>query len=290
VKSRLQRTEFTAVRGTDESSALAARYGTLLCEWRCAAGRVRLSNKPNDSPQIRGSLFVVTSVTESSARSDLIEALSQRGVADARTLAAMSRVDRARFLPSELAERAYEDTSLPIGRDQTISQPTVVAMMTTALHLTGAERVLEIGAGSGYQAAVLAELAGQVVTVERVDELRERAKALLAELGYANVSVEAAGDVIGWPAGAPYDRIIVTAGGPQIPPELLDQLAIGGRLVMPVGSLAEQRIVLAVRTQDGADVTDLGRVRFVPLIGSGGWPADATIPQPTSEDAPPPHD
>jgi protein-L-isoaspartate(D-aspartate) O-methyltransferase len=214
------------------------------------------------------------------ARAQLVNHLRERGVADERVLAAIGRVDRARFLPPDLTERAYEDTSLPIGGDQTISQPTVVAMMTQALRLSGAERVLEIGTGSGYQAAVLGELVGSVISVERVPELRERAARLLRQLGYANVAVQPAGETLGWPAGAPYDCVIVTAGGPDIPPELLAQLAIGGRLVMPVGSLAEQRLIVATRTIGGADIADLGRVRFVPLIGSGGWPESASALEP----------
>lgn len=214
-------------------------------------------------------------VPDETARAQLVEYLRRHRVADDRILAAIGSVDRARFVPPQFAGRAYEDTSLPIGRDQTISQPMVVAMMTQALRLNGSEYVLEVGTGSGYQAAVLGELAAQVITVERIPELRERAATLLAALGYAHVTVHPAQEAPGWAAGAPYDCIIVTAGGPTIPPALLDQLDIGGRLVMPIGTLTEQRLVVAVRTADRPELTDLGRVRFVPLIGSGGWPANA---------------
>lgn len=206
------------------------------------------------------------------ARAQLVELLRRKGVRDERVLAAIGRVSRERFLPLELADRAYENISLPIGLGQTISQPIVVANMTEVMHLSGAERVLEIGTGSGYQAAILAELVASVVTVERVPELREQATTLLASLGYRNISIHPATAEIGWPADAPYDRIIVTAGGPRVPPALLDQLAVGGRLVMPVGPLTEQRLILAIRNECGIVEDDLGRVRFVPLIGAGGWP------------------
>jgi len=205
-------------------------------------------------------------------RSQLVDLLRRNGVHDERVLAAIGRVPRELFLPAELAERAYENVSLPIGHGQTISQPIVVANMTDQLQLTGSERVLEIGTGSGYQAAILAELARSVVSVERVPELRVQAARLLAHLGYQNVTVRPAGDEIGWPADAPFDRIIVTAGGPSVPAELLDQLAPGGRLVIPVGTLAEQRLIVVVRNEHGIVENDLGRVRFVPLIGAGGWP------------------
>ncbi|MCC7369926.1 MAG: protein-L-isoaspartate(D-aspartate) O-methyltransferase [Chloroflexi bacterium] len=210
-------------------------------------------------------------MTYAEQRQRLLEELRDQGVRDERILLAIGRAPRERFLPPELAARAYENTSLPIGLDQTISQPIVVANMTEALALTGGERVLEIGTGSGYQAAVLAEMGVSVTSVERVPALRERAAALLAELGYAHVAVHQAEEQIGWAAGAPYDRIIVTAAGPSVPMSLLDQLAVGGRLVMPVGSLRQQRLVVIERTAGGVDVSDLGRVRFVPLIGSEAW-------------------
>ena len=222
-------------------------------------------------------------VSYAEARAQLVDLLRRKEIRDERVLAAIGRVSRERFLPPDLADRAYENTSLPIGLGQTISQPIVVASMTEVLQLTGTERVLEIGTGSGYQAAILAELAAEVITVERVPELRAQATALLSDLGYRNVTVHAAGDQIGWPPGAPYDRIIVTAGGPRVPAALLDQLAMGGRLVMPVGTLAEQRLILAVRNECGIVEDDLGRVRFVPLIGAGGWPAGSSAQDPNPD-------
>jgi protein-L-isoaspartate(D-aspartate) O-methyltransferase len=216
-------------------------------------------------------------------RAQLVELLRRQGIRDEHVLAAIGRVRRELFLPPELADRAYENTSLPIGLGQTISQPIVVANMTEVLQLSGSERVLEIGAGSGYQAAVLAELAASVVSVERVPDLRQRASVLLFQLGYRNIVVHAAGEDIGWPADAPYDRIIVTAGGPRVPAALLDQLAVGGRLVMPVGTLAEQRLIVAVRNDCGIVEDDLGRVRFVPLIGPGGWPEGSVPQEPPAE-------
>jgi len=218
----------------------------------------------------------VRPMSDAEARAELVDLLRRNGIRDERVLAAVGRVRRELFLPANLADRAYENVSLPIGLGQTISQPIVVASMTEVLHLSGVERVLEIGTGSGYQAAILAELAAAVVTVERVAELREQATALLVRLGYQNITVHAAGDDLGWPADAPYDRIIVTAGGPHVPASLLQQLAPGGRLVMPVGTLAEQRLILAVRNECGIVEEDLGRVRFVPLIGAGGWPEGST--------------
>jgi protein-L-isoaspartate(D-aspartate) O-methyltransferase len=200
-----------------------------------------------------------------------VETLRQRGIVDERVLAAIGRVPRDAYVPPELADRAYENVALPIGQGQTISQPFVVALMTELLALTGAERVLEIGTGSGYQAAILAELARTVVSVERVPDLLHAAGRMLARLGYTNVSLHPAGDTLGWPADAPYDRIIVTAAGPVAPSALVDQLAIGGRMVVPVGTLGEQQLMLVVRTPDGVEESSFGGVRFVPLIGAGAW-------------------
>lgn len=219
------------------------------------------------------------------ARSQLVELLRQRGIRDERVLSAIGRVRRELFLPADLADRAYENVSLPIGLAQTISQPIVVASMTEQLQLVGTEHVLEIGTGSGYQAAILAELAASVVSVERVPDLRVQSASLLARLGYQNLTVHAAVDEIGWRAGAPYDRIIVTAGGPRVPAELLEQLAVGGRLVIPVGTLAEQRLIVAVRNEHGIVEDDLGRVRFVPLIGAGGWPEGSSPDDRPANDA-----
>ena len=192
-------------------------------------------------------------------------------IKDERVLAAMSRVPRERFLPPEDQSLAYEDRPLPIGQDQTISQPFIVAMMTEALELTGGEKVLEIGTGSGYQTAVLAELARLVVTVERLPALAEAARKILDSLGYTNIVTHLAGESLGWPQDAPYDAILVTAGAPRVPPELIDQLAIGGRLVIPAGSRYEQELYKIIRHETGNEVHDLGGCRFVPLIAKGAW-------------------
>ena len=192
-------------------------------------------------------------------------------IRDPRVLAAIAGVPRERFLPEELRPYAYENRPLPIGHGQTISQPLIVAMMTEALQLTGTEKVLEVGTGSGYQAAVLAELAAEVVTVERVAALAEGAAAVLAELGYRNVRVRVAGETLGWPDEAPYEGIIVTAGAPQVPRSLLDQLAPDGRLVIPVGARDVQELLLVMNTRHGLTTRRLGPCRFVPLVGSGAW-------------------
>lgn len=193
-------------------------------------------------------------------------------VGDRRVTEVMDRVPREIFLPDDLREFAYENRPLPIGYGQTISQPLIVAMMTQALMLRGDERVLEVGTGSGYQAAVLSLLAAYVVTVERIGPLAERAAEVLREGGYENVEVHVAGDQLGWPAGAPYDGIIVTAASPDVPRELLDQLALDGRLVIPVGSRDLQELVRIVKTARGAQRHNLGPCRFVPLLGRGAWP------------------
>ena len=205
----------------------------------------------------------------------LVAELRRQGIADERVLDAIGRVRRELFVPSSVAERAYENVALPIGLGQTISQPYVVALMTQSLGLTGTERVLEVGTGSGYQAAILASLASAVVSVERVAPLLESARRALDALGVTNVELHPASGTLGWPAGAPYDRIIVTAAGPEIPAVLLNQLAPDGRLVIPVGTLKAQRLVLVRRTSDGFEETNLGGVRFVPLVGEGGWSASS---------------
>jgi protein-L-isoaspartate(D-aspartate) O-methyltransferase len=204
------------------------------------------------------------------ARENLVRAIRYE-VRDERVLAAMARVPRERFVPADLRRYAYEDRPLPIGHGQTISQPLMVAMMTEALHLQGDERVLEVGAGSGYQAALLAELAAHVVTVERVPDLAEEACRRLQELGYANVEVHTASSTLGWPKGAPYDAILVTAGAPRVPRSLLSQLTVGGRLVIPVGQRRVQQLLYVAETPRGTTVQKLGECRFVPLIGRGAW-------------------
>lgn len=199
-----------------------------------------------------------------------------RDITERRVLAAIERVPREIFLPEELREFAYENRPLPIGYGQTISQPLIVAMMTEALMLEGDERVLEVGTGSGYQAAVLSLLAEHVVTVERIAPLAEHAAEALREGGYDNIEVHVAGDELGWPAGAPYDGIVVTAASPEAPLELLSQLGMGGRLVIPVGSRDLQELVRIVKTPGGAQRHNLGPCRFVPLLGRGAWPT--TLP------------
>ncbi len=204
------------------------------------------------------------------ARENLVRSLRFE-VQDERVLAAMARVPREHFLPLELRPYAYEDRPLPIGYGQTISQPLRVAIMTAALALAGEETVLEVGTGSGYQAAVLSHLARRVVTVERVPELAEAAHQRLIELGYCNVAVHRTGAVLGWPPDAPYDGIIVTAGAPRVPRALLNQLAMGGRLVIPVGDRRLQQLLQVTKTEKGQTVRKLGDCRFVPLIGRGAW-------------------
>lgn len=204
------------------------------------------------------------------ARASLIDHLSSE-IRDRRVLEAMARIPRERFVPPEERHLAYEDRPLPIGLEQTISQPFIVALMTQALELTGREKVLEIGAGSGYQAAILAELAGQVITVERLPSLADAARTVLGNLGYQNVVVHLAGETLGWPDEVPYDAIIATAAAPAVPPELVAQLAIGGRLVIPVGSRYVQQLYKITRQEKKDKIQDLGGCCFVPLIGKGAW-------------------
>lgn len=206
--------------------------------------------------------------TEERAR--LIKHLSTE-IKDQRVLDVMSRIPRELFVPPESRHLAYFDSPLPIGYNQTISQPFIVALMTVALELTGKEKVLEVGTGSGYQAAILAELAQRVITTERVPVLAESADKLLFELGYKNVEVHVAASELGWRPDAPYDAIIVTAAAPQVPPELLNQLTVGGRLVIPVGSRYLQDLYKITRRPKKNVVQNLGGCRFVSLIGKGAW-------------------
>jgi protein-L-isoaspartate(D-aspartate) O-methyltransferase len=194
------------------------------------------------------------------------EQIAARGVKDARVLAALMRVPRHELVPAELRESAYDDRPLPIGLGQTISQPYVVAYMTEVLRLTGGERVLEVGTGSGYQAAVLAELAKEIYTIEIVPELAERARADLARLGYRNVQVRLGDGYRGWPEHAPFDAIIVTAAPGHVPQPLVEQLALGGRMVLPVGGW-EQELLLIERDAQGVHRERLIDVRFVPMRG-----------------------
>lgn len=199
--------------------------------------------------------------------------LAGRGIADPTVLAAMAEVPREAFVPTLERAVAYADRALPIGAGQTISQPYIVALMTEALELGPEDRVLEVGTGSGYAAAVLARCCGHVVTVERIASLAASAAEVLARLGFDAVEVHVADGTLGWPESGPYDGIVVTAGGPEVPPSLLAQLAPGGRLVMPVGPEGAQRLVRVRRTAAGEvlPAEDLGGVAFVPLIGEEGW-------------------
>jgi protein-L-isoaspartate(D-aspartate) O-methyltransferase len=205
----------------------------------------------------------------------VVRDIEGRGVEDALVRTAMRKVPREAFVPKELREFAYDDSPLPIGSEQTISQPYIVAFMIEVLQLKGGERVLEIGTGSGYAAAVLAHIAGAVHTVERLKPLAEQAKKTLAVLGYANVHIRQGDGTLGWPEYAPYDGIVVAAGGPQVPEALKQQLAIDGRLVIPVGANEDaQRLVRVVRLSEAEfSSEEICNVRFVPLIGAQGWAA-----------------
>jgi protein-L-isoaspartate(D-aspartate) O-methyltransferase len=204
---------------------------------------------------------------DSNRRSMVIEQLAERGIRNSRVLSAMERVPRERFVVTGQEDQAYADRALSIECGQTISQPYIVALMTEALELEGAENVLEIGTGSGYQAAVLAELSAHVVTIERHRELSERAAAVLAGLGYQNVTLIVGDGSEGWAALAPYDRIIVTAAAADVPPALVEQLAEGGVLVIPLGD-KEGQVLEALRKVNGRmQSTALSGCRFVPLVG-----------------------
>jgi protein-L-isoaspartate(D-aspartate) O-methyltransferase len=205
----------------------------------------------------------------------LIDALASREISDPRVLEALVRVPRERFVPETIRSRAYENVALPIAAGQTISQPLMVAVMTQELRLNGEERVLEVGTGSGYQTAILAELAREVVTIERIPELAEAARALLLELGCGNVEFRIGDGSLGCPERAPFDAIIVTAGAPDYPAPLYQQLRQGGRLVVPVGDEAGQTLRVVTRGAEGPQVRDAGGCRFVRLIGDAGWQDDA---------------
>lgn len=199
------------------------------------------------------------------------EQIISRGIEDPRVIAAMKKVPRHLFVEEALQSQAYSDHPLPIGEKQTISQPYMVALMTEALQLNGREKVLEIGAGSGYQAAILAELAAKVFSIERIRSLAIKARKLLYELGYFNVEIRVSDGTYGWLEENPFDGIIVTAGSPDIPQPLIDQLAMGGRLVIPVGDAYVQDLIRVTQTEEGIRREDLGGCRFVKLIGKYGW-------------------
>ncbi len=204
------------------------------------------------------------------AREDLLKYLDHE-IADKRVVEAMRRVPREAFVSPEQYHVAYDDRPLGIGFGQTISQPFIVALMVQALELEGREQVLELGTGSGYEAAILAELAQKVVSVECVPELAESAKRVLDKLGYSNIEVHVAGKSLGWPEGAPYDATIVSAGAPTVPQVLLEQLAWNGRLVIPVGSRWQQDLLKVTKLPKGNRIENLGGCYFVPLVGEGAW-------------------
>lgn len=204
---------------------------------------------------------------------ELLVILNRAGIRDRNVLLAIATVPRERFVPDELASHAWENRPLPIGEDQTISQPLIVAVMTQALRLHGSERVLEIGTGSGYQTAILCELSRSVISIERRANLAETAAERLRTLGYQQARIIVADGSLGWPEDAPYDRIIVAAAAPGIPPSLLEQLSPedGARLVIPIGTNDNQELVVIDRIGGELYRQDLGPVRFVPLIGTEGW-------------------
>jgi protein-L-isoaspartate(D-aspartate) O-methyltransferase len=203
-------------------------------------------------------------------RAKLIDYLKTE-IRDQRVLAAMGRIPRECFVPAQAASHAYLNEPLPIGCHQTISQPLIIAMMTQALELNGGEKVLEVGTGSGYQAAVLAELANEVISTERLPALAESARKTLESSGYRNIKIIVTRDELGWEEGAPYDAIIVTAASPQVPETLLNQLATGGRMVIPVGARDVQDLIQITKLKGRNVYRNLGGCRFVPLINKYAW-------------------
>jgi protein-L-isoaspartate(D-aspartate) O-methyltransferase len=208
----------------------------------------------------------------STAKAELIRGLAARDIKDTRVLDALARVPRERFVPVSIRGRSYENVALPIDAGQTISQPLMVAVMTQELGLKGDERVLEIGTGTGYQTAILAELAREIVTIERLPELGRAAHELLLDLGYSNIEFRIGDGSLGCPERAPYDAILVTAGAPDYPAPLYRQLQVGGRLVIPVGDETAQTLRVVTRGEQGPQIREAGGCRFVRLIGDAAWP------------------
>ncbi len=201
------------------------------------------------------------------------EQLVRRGISDTRVLDAMRRVPRHLFVEEALRERAYGDHPLPIGEDQTISQPYIVGLMSSLLDLKESLKVLEVGTGSGYQTAVLAELARRVCSIERLPRLAQRARTLLESLGYSNIWIRVSNGALGWSDEAPFDRIVVTAGGPSVPSPLFEQLAEGGRMVLPLGDQASQTLTLVEKIRGQMVTTPHGECKFVKLVGKYAWEA-----------------
>ena len=207
------------------------------------------------------------------ARERLIETMRERGIHDLAVLEAFSRVPRPAFVPEAVRHRAYDDAPLPIGFGQTASQPSLQALYMQVLKLQPNDKVLEVGTGSGYQTALLAHLAGSVYSIDRIRQLSARARAALDALRISNVALWVGDGSIGWSRYAPYDAILVAAAAPSIPQALVDQLAPGGRMLIPTGGRDEQRLMLVRRTEEGIDTREISRVVFVPLVGRFGWSA-----------------
>ncbi len=225
------------------------------------------------------------------ARHRLVEELRALGIRDERVLEALHEIPRHEFVPEAYREHAYENRPLPIDEGQTISQPYIVALMTEALRLTPQDRVLEIGTGSGYQTAILATLAAEVYTIERFPTLLEKARARLETLGFQNVRYKCGDGTVGWPEFAPYDGILATGSVPRVPPSLKEQLADGGRLVIPVGGRHYQTLQLLERHGDAFGERELCECSFLPLIGEEGWPPEHAErpcgPEPEDDESPP---
>ncbi len=204
-------------------------------------------------------------------RRRLVELLQSKGITDPAVLRAIEQTPRHLFVPAGVRHRAYEDSALPIGKDQYISQPSIHARFLQLLQLTGKERVLEIGTGSGYQTVLLSHLAAQVFSIERIASLLDSARAMIRECGARNVSLLLGDGSIGWRDYAPYDAILVSAGSPDIPAPLAEQLAVGGRMIVPIGEKGDQMLTMVTRQANSFETRDIVPVRFVPLLGTHGW-------------------